>query len=476
MKGLHKLTVKDASKKLASGEITSVELVTSCLDQIEKNEPEINAFITVTKEQALKAAAEVDKKRKKGEELSGLAGIPYSMKDVYCTCGIQTTAGSKILEGFIPPYNATVYQRLIDADAVLLGKTNCDPFGFGASTEHSAYGVTRNPVDTKYVPGGSSGGSGAAVKYGGGLFSIAEDTGGSIRCPSSFCGVTGLKPTYGRVSRYGAIAFASSFDSMGPIAKNAEDAACILEVIAGKDPHDATSAEEDVPHYSETVANEIKGKTIGVPPEYFGEALDKEVKTVVEESIEKFEGAGCKIKEISLPNTKFAIANYYVICMSEASSNLARYDGIRYGQTGAAEQWREYVSKVRGNYFSNEEKRRIMMGSFTLSAGYADEYYKTAQKVRELLKQDFLDAFKDVDVIITPTMPFPPFKLGEKLEDPIMLWLADAYTAAINPTGLPALSVPAGETNNGLPIGMQLIAPHFKEDVLLNFGHVFEQL
>ncbi|MBP9758336.1 aspartyl/glutamyl-tRNA amidotransferase subunit A, partial [Candidatus Dojkabacteria bacterium] len=360
------------------------------------------------------------------------------------------------------------------ADAVLIGKTNCDPFGFGSSTEYSAYGVTKNPINPEYVPGGSSGGSGAAVAYGGGLFSIGEDTGGSIRCPASFCGISGIKVTYGRVSRYGCAAYASSYDTVGPMAKTVEDTAIVLKIIAGKDSKDATSSESEVQDYEGLLKNELKGKVIGLPKEYYGDGLDKEVRDVIEQAIEKYKKLGCEIVDISLPNTEYAIAAYYIIAASEASSNLARFNGIRYGHHSEGKTWEEIMRKSRGEGFSSEEKRRILLGTFALSAGYADQLYKKAQKVRSLIKTDFANAFKKVDVILTPTMPVLPFKIGENTSDPLKMWLVDAYTVSLNPSGLPGLSVPAGISSTGLPVGMQLIAPYFREDLLFNFGHKFE--
>ncbi len=473
MKKLYELTVKEASEGLRKRKFTSTELVKSCLDRIEEKEPEINAFITVTKESALEKAEVLDQKIADGEEISKIAGIPYSLKDVYLTKGIKTTAGSKILEDYIAQYDSTVYDRLEDAGAILIGKTNCDPFGFGSSTEHSAYGTTKNPIDTKHVPGGSSGGSGAAVAYGGGLFSIGEDTGGSIRCPAAFCGITGLKPTYGRVSRYGSIAYASSYDTVGPMAKTPEGCAIVLEAIAGKDEKDATTQPDDPTEYSAEINKDISGKKIGIPKEYFGKGTDKEVLAKIEDAKDKFKDLGCEMIDLSLPLTKYAVATYYVIGLSEASSNLARYDGIRYGHKAEDSSWDEYISKVRGEAFSDEAKRRIMIGTYALSAGYADKFYKKAQKLRQLLKRDFAQAFEKVDIMLTPTMPVLPFKFGENVDDPLKMWLLDALTVSINPVGVPALSVPAGMSDSGLPVGMQLIGPHLSEASLFNFAHKF---
>ncbi|MEA3356860.1 MAG: Asp-tRNA(Asn)/Glu-tRNA(Gln) amidotransferase subunit GatA [Patescibacteria group bacterium] len=471
---LYELTIKQAAELLVKGTISSVDLTKSCLSRIEKMEPEINAFVTICSEYALKAAASADKRLKTGKDLTLLTGIPYSLKDVYITKGIQTTACSNSLRGYIPQYNATVHKKLSDAGAVLIGKTNCDAFGFGASTEHSDFGVTKNPIDTTLVPGGSSGGSGAAVAYGGGLFSIGEDTGGSIRCPASFCGIVGLKPTYGLVSRYGSIAFASSFDTVGPMTKTVEDNAIVLSTIAGNDPHDATTTQDSVPDYYKRLSASLKGKVLGMPKECFGKGLDSAVRNIVEKAINKYEKLGCKVKQISLPNTDYGIAVYYVIGPSEASSNLARYDGFRYGAQSGGKDWKEMIRKTRGSSFNDEVKRRIMLGTYALSTGYADQYYNKAQKVRQQLKIDFDKAFEKVDVILTPTMPVLPFKIGSKTDDPLQMWLVDTYTAMINPIGLPGLSVPAGCTDKGLPVGMQLVGNHFSEADLYNFAHVFE--
>ncbi len=475
MKKLFELTVKEASDLLNDGKITSVQLTQECLSRIEEMEPEINAFITVTKDYALGKAEESDSIRTSKKPRSILEGIPYSLKDAYVTEGIQTTAGSKILEGYIPPYSATVHKKLEEKGAVLIGKTNCDPFGFGSTTEHSAYGITKNPLDKSRVPGGSSGGSGATVSYGGGLFSIGEDTGGSIRCPASFCGIVGLKPTYGLVSRYGAIAYASSFDTLGPMTKTVEDSAIVLSEIAGNDPKDATSTDQEIPNYPDDLEKSIKGKKIGLPKEYFGDGLDTTVKKIVQSAVEKYKKLGAEIVNISIPNTKYAIAVYYIIGLSEASSNLARYDGIRFGIFEDGDDWEEIMRKTRAKGFSNEEMRRVMVGTYTLSAGYADQYYKSAQKVRGQLKKEFLESFENVDIILTPTMPILPFKLGETEDDPLKMWLADAFTVSINPIGLPGLSIPAGKTKEGLSVGMQLIGPHFSEGLLYNFAFHYEQ-
>lgn len=475
MLDLKKLTISEASELLSDKRISAVELTTETISNIKAQEPTINAFITVTEDIALQKAKNVDEKRAKGEKLSKIAGIPFSLKDIYNVIGTRTTAGSKILENYVSPYNATVFNKLNDSDAVLVGKANCDSFGFGSSGENSAFGATKNPLNHDYVPGGSSSGSGASVAYGGGLFSIGGDTGGSIRAPASFCGIVGLKPTYGRVSRYGAMSYASSYDTVGPMAKTVKDAAIVLEHIAGQDAYDATTGTAAVPKYSELLEKSIKGMKIGLPKEYFAEGLDDEVRQIIMNAVETYKSLGCEIVDISLPYTDYAVAAYYVIGISEASSNLARLDGIRYGLEGVGNDWIEKVKDARGKGFNDEAKRRIMVGTYALSAGYADQYYQKAQKVRQLLKKDFARAFEQVDVILTPTMPVLPFKIGENVDDPMKNWLIDAFTVSVNPVGVPGLSVPAGLSQQGLPVGMQLIAPHFKEDVLFNVGYQFEQ-
>ncbi|MDA1317381.1 MAG: Asp-tRNA(Asn)/Glu-tRNA(Gln) amidotransferase subunit GatA [bacterium] len=390
-----------------------------------------------------------------------LAGIPFSMKDTYNTKDIRTTAASKVLENYIPQYNATVYQRLINAGAMLVGKTNCDAWGHGSSTENSDYKITKNPWNTEYVAGGSSGGSAAAVATNSTVFDIGEDTGGSIRLPAAFCGIIGLKVTYGLVSRYGCVAYASSLDTVGPMATTVEDVAIVLEVIAGNDTYDGTSTSIKSFEYKKTLNDSIEGLTIGVPKEYMTDGIDADVRSRVEESIDVYRKLGATIKEISLPHTKYAISTYYLLATSETSSNLARYDGIRYGYNRAA--------------FGPEAMRRIMLGSYTLSAGYYDQYYKKALKVRTKIHEDFEQAFKEVDVIAAPVSPTPAFKIGEKASDPLQMYLSDVLTVSINIAGIPSLSIPVGLTSNNLPVGMQLIGNHFEEAKLLNIAHQFEQ-
>lgn len=391
-----------------------------------------------------------------------LAGIPFSMKDTYCTKGIRTTASSKVLENFIPPYNATVYQRLLDAGAVLIGKTNCDAWGHGSSTENSDFKITKNPWNDKYVAGGSSGGSAAAVSTYSTAFDIGEDTGGSIRLPASFCGIIGLKVTYGLVSRYGCIAYASSLDTVGPMGGSVGDVARVLEVIAGNDPQDATSTKQNSYSYVNTLERPINGMKIGVPKEYMGDGIDDEVRSKIDDALKVFRKIGATIKEVSLPLTKYAISAYYLIATSETSSNLARYDGIRYGNDRS--------------YFGDEAKRRMMLGGYTLSAGYYDQYYKKALKMRTLFRKDFSEVFSDVDILIAPTSPTPAFKIGEKVDDPLQMYLSDVLTVSINLAGIPSLSVPIGlSKKDNMPIGMQIIGGHFSEDKILNLARKFEQ-
>lgn len=453
---MNDLTLKDALEGLREKKFSSVELTKACLERIKKVQPLINAFITVCEKEALAAAERADK-------LNGLPllGVPFSMKDVYSTEGIRTTAGSKVLENYIPPYNSSVYQKLIDAGAVLLGKTNCDAWGHGASTENSDFGVVKNPWNLQYVAGGSSGGSAASLASDCAIFEIGEDTGGSIRLPSSFCFTYGLKVTYGRVSRYGAIAYASSLDSMGPMGKNVEDLSLILSVIAGKDDKDATSSPQEVPNYTATLGKSIKNLKIGLPKEFFAEGLEKQVKETVMKAVKVFQELGAEIIDVSIPSTEYGIATYYLIAPSETSSNLARYDGIRFGQDRS--------------YFGDEAKRRIMLGTYALSSGYYDEYYLKAQKVRTLVKKDFEKAFTKCDVILGPVSPTPPFKIGEKINDPLSMYLVDVYTVLINLAGVPSLALPCGFSQNHLPIGMQIIGPQFSEDLILRVGYQYEQ-
>jgi aspartyl-tRNA(Asn)/glutamyl-tRNA(Gln) amidotransferase subunit A len=471
------LTINEIHEKLQRGEFSCTELVRDLLERIDKFDKKIKAFITVTDTKALKQAEKVDSKIAKRITLKPLEGIPYSAKDVFCTKGIQTTAGSKILKGFIPPYDATVIKGVNDAGAILIGKTNCDPFGFGSSTENSGYFTTHNPYDLGRVPGGSSGGSAAAVSSGMGIFSIAEDTGGSIRQPSSFCNVTGIKVTYGRVSRYGSIAYGSSLDTVGHMGRSVEDVALILQGTAGIDPSDATTVPADVPQYSERMKESIASLQIGLPKEFFPKGgIEKEVERTIRDAAKEFENLGCHIEEISLPHTQYAIAAYYLTAISEVSANLARYDGIRFGyKTKEPKDLQEIYEKTRAEGFEDEVKRRIMLGTYALSAGYYEAYYKKAMQVRTILKREMEEAFKRVDVILAPVAPTPPFKIGSHSGDPLAMWLEDAFTVTLNPTGCPGLALPAGFSKSGLPIGTQLIGPQFSEDLLFRLGYHFQQ-
>ncbi|MFC1711233.1 Asp-tRNA(Asn)/Glu-tRNA(Gln) amidotransferase subunit GatA [Patescibacteria group bacterium] len=462
---LNKLTIKKALQGLKEKKFSCVELLNSCFKQIEKHDNKIKAFITTCPKEALEKAKNIDRLIKKDKDIfnkNPLLGIPYSAKDVFCTKGVRTTASSRVLKDYVPQYNATVINKLNNAGAILIGKTNCDPFGFGSSTENSGFQITRNPWDLSKVPGGSSGGSAAAVISNMGLFSLAEDTGGSIRQPACFCSVSGMKVTYGRVSRYGVIAYGSSLDTIGPMTKNVEDLSLVLKVIAGKDPKDATTLEKPVPNYLNSLKNNIKELTIGLPEEYYDKGINKKVKDVVLNASQELKKAGCKIIRVSLPHTKYAVPAYYMAGMSEVSANLARYDGIRYGQTR--------------NSFEPEVKRRIMLGTYALSAGYYEAFYQKAMKVRTLIRQDFDNVFKNVDLLLTPVSPTPPFNIGEKVDNPLAMWMADIYTVTINPAGVPALAIPCGFTNKNLPIGMQLIGPQFSEDLLFNVGYAYQQV
>lgn len=454
---------------------TAVAVAESFYARIEKENPAINAFLVTSKERALAKAQEIDALAAKGEKLPPLGGVPVGIKDVMVTRGVRTTAGSKILGNYIPPYDCTAVARMEAAGAVMLGKLNCDEFAMGSSNENSAWGPVHNPRDLTRVPGGSSGGSAAAVASDMAVVTLGSDTGGSIRQPASFCGVFGLKPTYGRVSRYGLIAFASSLDHIGPFAKTAKDVALVLRTIAGRDPMDSTSAELPVPDYVAELEKPVRGLKIGVAKEYLGEGLDAEVRRAVEAGIQKLVSLGCEVVPVSLPHTEYAISTYYVIATAEASANLARFDGVRYGhRSKEARTLSEMYRRTRDEGFGPEVKRRIMLGTYALSAGYYDAYYLKAQKVRALLTRDFEEAFKKVDAIVTPTSPTAAFKLGDKVDDPLAMYLADIYTVTANLAGIPGISVPCGETKEKLPIGMQIFGKHFDEATILRLAHAFE--
>jgi aspartyl-tRNA(Asn)/glutamyl-tRNA(Gln) amidotransferase subunit A len=468
---LNSLTIEATRAAIAAKQFTAASLVEQFYGKIKAEDPEIHAYLTLCEDRASRRAKSIDDLVSKGSALPPLAGVPVGIKDVMITKGIRTTAGSKILENFIPPYNCTAVTRLEAAGAIVLGKMNCDEFAMGSSNENSAYGPVRNPRDKSRVPGGSSGGSAAAVAAGTAVATLGSDTGGSIRQPASFCGVVGLMPTYGRVSRYGLIAFASSLDHIGPLTKTVKDAAILLQVIAGRDSLDSTSADVPVPNYEADLAKPVSGLRIGVPKEYFGEGLDSEVGAAVEAGIAKLRSAGCEIVPISLPHTKYAIPTYYVIATAEASANLARFDGVRYGYRAKnARTLTEMYRKSRDAAFGAEVKRRIMLGTYALSSGYYDAYYLKAQRVRTLLTRDFEGAFQKVDAIVTPTAPTPAFKLGEKSDDPLSMYLADIYTVTADLAGIPGISVPCGRTRSGLPIGLQVLGRHFDESTVLRVG------
>jgi len=470
------LTIDGVRSAITNRQTTATALVHDFYTRIRREDPEIGAFLTLSEERAFAQAERIDKLADAGEPLPPLGGVPVGIKDVMVTRGVRTTAGSKILDNFIPPYDCTAVARMEAAGAVVLGKLNCDEFAMGSSTENSAYKPVRNPRDKSRVPGGSSGGSAAAVAANMAIATLGSDTGGSIRQPASFCGVVGLKPTYGRVSRNGLIAFASSLDHIGPFAKTVKEAALVLRTIAGRDPMDSTSADLSVPDYVAELDKPVKGLKVGVAKEYFGAGLDPEVQTSVEAAIQKLAALGCEVVPVSLPHTEYAIPTYYIVATAEASSNLARYDGVRYGfRARGARTLSDMYRKTRDGGFGIEVKRRIMLGTYALSAGYYDAYYLKAQKVRSLLTRDFDEAFRKVDVIATPTSPTPAFKLGEKVNDPLAMYLADIYTVTANLAGIPGISVPCGETHNKLPIGLQLFGRHFDEATLLRAAHAYEQ-
>jgi len=469
------LTIHELGERFRRRELTPSEATRAYLERIEALDPQVRAFLTITREQALRQAAEADARFGAGRPRSPLDGVPIALKDVLCTRGIRTTCGSRILESFIPPYDATVVARLAEAGAVLLGKLNMDEFAMGSSTENSAFFSTRNPWDLTRVPGGSSGGSAAAVAADMAVAALGTDTGGSIRQPGAFCGVVGLKPTYGRVSRYGLIAFASSLDQIGPLTKDIEDAALVLQVVAGHDPMDSTSVDVPVPDYRAEMGRGIEGLRIGIPAEYFIEGLDPEVEAAVRAAIKTLEILGARTQPVSLPHTEYGLAAYYLIAPAEASSNLARYDGVKYGlRVPKARDLIEMYSRTRAAGFGAEVKRRVMLGTYALSAGYYDAYYGKAQRVRTLVSRDFQQAFERVDVIAAPTTPGVAFKFGEK-EDPLQMYLNDIFTIPGNLSGLPGVSVPAGFTMAGLPIGLQLIGRAFDEAALLRVAHAYER-
>jgi len=469
------LTIDAARTAVEQRTVTAMSLVESAYEAIQKEDGTVHAFLTLCRERAIAQADRMDRMAAEGKPLPPLAGVPIAIKDVMCTQGVRTTAGSNILGNFIPPYDCTAVARLEAAGAVVLGKLNCDEFAMGSSNENSAYGPVRNPHDPSRVPGGSSGGSAAAVAAGMAVATLGSDTGGSIRQPASFCGVVGLMPTYGRVSRYGLIAFASSLDHIGPLTNTVKDAAIVLRTIAGRDPMDSTSADVPVPDYLAELDQPVRGLKIGVAKEYFGEGLDQEVRTAVEAAIQKLAQLGCEVVPVSLPHTRYAVPTYYVVATAEASANLARFDGVRYGfRAKQARTLSEMYRRTRDEGFGAEVKRRIMLGTYVLSAGYYDAYYLKAQKVRTLLTRDFEEAFQKVDAIVTPTCPTPAFRLGEKVDDPLAMYLADIYTVTADLAGIPGISIPCGTSREKLPIGLQILGKHFDEATLLRLAHAYE--
>jgi aspartyl-tRNA(Asn)/glutamyl-tRNA(Gln) amidotransferase subunit A len=473
---LHELSIQQAHEMLVSRKISSDELTRAYLKRIRRLDPQVKSYVTVSEEVALEQARDADQRIKAGENPTALTGIPYSSKDSLSTRGVNTTCSSKILENYKPFYDCTAIKKLKSPGAVLLGKTNMDEFGMGSSTENSGFFTTRNPWNFDYVPGGSSGGSAASVAAGLAPFSLGEDTGGSVRMPASFCGITGLKTTYGRVSRYGLLPLVSSFDTIGPMARSVYDVALVLEAIAGHDPKDSTSRVEPVQKYSEALkkTENLRGLRVGIPKEYFVEGLDSEVDAALQAAIKQIESLGAEAIEVSLPHTQYAIPVYYLILFAEASSNLAKYDGVRFGLSErSGDSLMDVYLKTREAGFGPETKRRIMLGTFALSAGYYDAYYLKAQKVRTLIRQDFQKAFETCDALITPVAPTTAFRIGEKITNPLDMYLSDVHVVAVNLAGIPALTVPCG-ISNGLPIGMQIMGPHLSEELLLRIGHMYQ--
>lgn len=469
------LTIDFARDLVARKQTTATALTEAFYKKIEAEDGQVGAYLTVSKERAFAQASKIDRMADAGEELPPLGGVPVAIKDVMMTRGIRTTAGSKILGEFIAPYDATAVTKMEEAGAIILGKLNCDEFAMGSSNENSGFFPVKNPRDLTRVPGGSSGGAAAAVAAGTALVTLGSDTGGSIRQPAAFCGVVGLMPTYGRVSRYGLIAFASSLDHIGPITKSVKDAAIVLKTIAGRDPRDTTSADIPVPDYVAEIGRDLKGLRIGVPTEYYGEGLDEDIRASVEKTLEMLKRAGCELVPISLPITKYAIPAYYIVATAEASSNLARFDGVRYGyRDKEAKTLSEMYRRSRDKGFGPEVKRRIMLGTYALSSGYYDAYYLKAQKVRTLLAREFEEAFTTVDAIVTPTTPTAAFKLGEKTDDPLAMYLNDIFTVTADLVGIPGISVPCGVTRENLPIGLQVLGKHFDEGTILRIAHVVE--
>lgn len=481
---LHELTARQALRRLQQGAVSAVELTRAALDRIAATDQTLNAFISVDEEGALAQAAHVDAQRRRGDDLGPLAGIPIGIKDVICVRGRPTTCGSRILSQYVPPYDATAITRLRQAGAVLVGKTNCDEFAMGSSTENSHFGPTRNPVDPERVPGGSSGGSAAAVAACQVPVALGSDTGGSVRQPAGYCGAVGLKPTYGRISRYGLVAYASSLDQIGPLARDVGDAALVLGAVAGHDPRDATSVDAPVPDYLGKLDEGVGGLKIGLVREHFVEGLDPEIRGAIEAAAADLASAGAEIVDVSLPvagSPEYCIGTYYIIAMAEASANLARYDGIKHGYRASGDgvdprDLLELYCRSRSDGFGTEVKRRIVLGTYVLSAGYYDAYYLKAQKIRSLMRRDFARAFEACDLILSPVAPTTAFRLGEQIDDPLQMYLNDIYTVSVNLAGIPGISVPVSASSQGLPIGAQLLAPHFREEPLLRAARALEQV
>jgi aspartyl-tRNA(Asn)/glutamyl-tRNA(Gln) amidotransferase subunit A len=468
------ISALEISESVRSRKISAGEMAETCLKRIEDFDSKLAAFLSVERERVRTRAREIDRLVAQGESELPLAGVPVAVKDNICTRHLRTTCGSKILQNYIPPYNATVIERLERAGAFVIGKTNCDEFGMGSSTENSAYQVTRNPFDLDRVPGGSSGGSAVAVSTAMASLGLGSETGGSVRQPASFCNVMGLKPTYGRISRYGLVAFASSLDCIGAFARSAQDMALFLSVISGRDEHDATSAPVPVPDFLSELKDGVRGMRLGIPREFFGAGLDGRIKLAVDQAVGNLAALECEIVEVSLPHTEYAVADYYIIAPAEASSNLARYDGVRYGYRAPnPRDLSEMYSKSRSEGFGPEVKRRIMIGTYALSSGYYDAYYRRAMQVRTLIKKDYEQAFEKVDALVTPVSPTPPFKIGEKTDDPLAMYLSDIFTVTANLAGIPSLSIPCGFTADGLPIGLQLHANQFQEATILRIAEAY---
>ena len=473
---LCRLTIHELHNLLVEKEVTSREVTEAIYRRIREVDGKIRAYLMLTEEEALRQAGRVDQKIAKGERIGDLAGVPIGLKDILCTKGIRTTCASRILENYVPFYDGSVVKKLKENDAVILGKLNMDEFAMGSSTENSGYQITHNPWDLERIPGGSSGGSAAAVAADECISALGTDTGGSIRQPASCCGVVGLKPTYGRVSRFGLVAFASSLDQIGPITKDVKDCAIMMNAISGYDPYDSTSVNVEVPDYTQSLVKEVKGIRIGIPDEYFVEGMDLDVERSVREAIGRFKEWGAEVRRISLPHTEYAVAIYYIIATAEASSNLARYDGVKYGfRSKGYRDLMEMYKQTRAKGFGQEVKRRIILGTYVLSAGYYEAYYRKASQVRTLMKKDFEEAFRQVDVIMAPTAPTPAFRIGEKAEDPLQMYLSDIHTIPVNLAGIPAISIPCGFSRDNLPIGLQVMGRHFDEGKLLRVAYAFEQ-